>query len=343
LTDKINSTLGEVWTLASEGRIEMTTRAERNHLLIFGYGSALITGFLLGLFPSIVKPIISKVNPLFFSSIFALTPIVIFALLSIAGRAGKQSKNQLPVVEKSRRRIYGIVLLSSFIGGVMGPIAYFFGLQTTPASDASLLANAEMVFTIVIASIAFREKLNLVGLVAVVLVTIGIIVVVSNLRFSSTVLNLTEVGHLLVIFSGLCWGLDNNIITYASERIDVAKFIGIRSIITAPVLSLLAFGLGAFPKVGTVTASDVGYIFLVALFLFGGSLYFNFLALKELGAIRSTLIFPLSSIFGLIAAFLVLHELISAYQIISVGVIILGIYLLTRTGSVRKEKSYMIP
>ncbi len=110
----------------------------------------------------------------------------------------------------------------------MGPVVYFFGLQTTAASDASLLANAEMVFTILIASIAFREKLNRTGLLAVILVSIGVVVVTTNLQFSSSLFDFVSPGHLLILASGLCWGFDNNIITYASERIDVVKFIQFR-------------------------------------------------------------------------------------------------------------------
>ena len=129
----------------------------------------------------------------------------------------------------------------------MGPVVYFFGLQTTAASDASLLANAEMVFTIVIASIAFREKLNRTGLLAVILVSIGVVVVTTNLQFSSSLFDFVSPGHLLILASGLCWGLDNNIITYASERIDVVKFIQFRSSLTGPILLFVSYLSSVFP------------------------------------------------------------------------------------------------
>ena len=138
--------------------------------------------------------------------------------------------------------------------------------------------------------------------------------------------------------------MDNNIITYASERIEVVKFIQIRSVVTVPALFLLAYALSAFPtNSAPITASEYLYIFLIGILIFGGALYFNFLALRELGAIRSTLIFPVQSIFGLIAAFLLLKETIGYVQVFSVGIIAVGIYLLTRSGSVRKEASYDLP
>jgi drug/metabolite transporter (DMT)-like permease len=117
------------------------------------------------------------------------------------------------------------------------------------------------------------------------------------------------------------------------------KFIQLRSSLTGPVLLLASYLSSAFPP----NASGLAQIFLIGLLVFGGSLYFNFLALKWLGAIRSTLIFPISSVFGLIAAYIVLSESIGVYQIVSVGVIFVGIYFMTRTESVRREASYDLP
>ena len=312
-----------------------------NNLVSMGYGTVVVTSFLLGLFPSVSKPIISSVNPLFFTAICALAPFIIFTPLSItSSRRGATKKEPPTDSKKDRSKIFRIVILSSIVGGVIGPIVYFFGLQSTTASDASLLANAEMVFTIVIASFAFHEKMNRVGVLAVILVSIGIVVVTTNLQLSSSMLDFAAPGHLLILAAGLCWGIDNNVITYASDRIDVLKFIQYRSSIAGPLLLILAYLAGVLPPNG----STLPEIFLVALVVFGGALYFNFLALKWLGAIRSSLIFPISSLFGLAAAFLILHETISAYQILSVGIIFLGIYLMTRTESVkRKEFSYDVP
>jgi drug/metabolite transporter (DMT)-like permease len=309
--------------------------------MTMGYAAVGITSFLLGLFPTVSKPVISTVNPLFFTSICALAPFVIFSPLSLSSsrRGGAKKSPQSPLPTGRGRSIYGIVLLSACVGGIIGPLAYFFGLQSSTAADASLLANGEMVFTIVIASLAFHEKLNRVGLLAVFLVSIGVIVVATNLQFSKTTLNFAAPGHLLILFAGLCWGMDNNIITYASERIDVVRFIVFRSSIVAPVLLLISYLSIPLPS----NPWELGKIFLIGVVVFGGSLYFNFLALKWLGAIRSTLIFPISSLFGLAAAYFLLNESIGFYQIVSVGIIFIGIYLMTRTESVRREYSYDLP
>ncbi len=225
-----------------------------NRTNLYGYLAVVVTSFLLGLFPTVSKPVIATTNPLFFTSICALAPFFVFTPLSITSSRRNKGKIQTPV---KGRRIYGIVMISAFVGGIVGPVVYFFGLQTTAASDASLLANAEMVFTIVIASIAFREKLSRTGLLAVILVSIGVVVVTTNLQFSNSLFDFVSPGHLLILMSGLCWGLDNNIITYASERIDVVKFIQLRSSLTGQVPAVAVLSLLRLPAKRFRTRKDI--------------------------------------------------------------------------------------
>jgi drug/metabolite transporter (DMT)-like permease len=306
--------------------------------LLMGYVAVVITSFLLGLFPTVSKPYISQTDPLVYASICSFAPFFVFTPLSLNASRKPQTK---AAGENTgyRGRTFRIVLLSTFVGGIAGPIFYFFGLRSTAATDASVLANAEMVFTVVIASFAFRERLSRVGIVAITLVSVGVIVVATNLQFSSSVVNFADPGHILILLSSLCWATDNNIITYVSARIEVLKFVQYRATIAGPILILITFLATTFPR----NAMFLGEIFVIGLVVFGGSLYFNTMALKWLGAIRSTLIFPISSLFGLLAAYVILHESIGFYQIISVVVIFIGIYLLTRTGSVRREYTYDLP
>lgn len=45
-----------------------------------------------------------------------------------------------------------------FAGGIVGPVLLMFGLTAMPASGASLLLNAEGVFTALLAWFAFKEN-----------------------------------------------------------------------------------------------------------------------------------------------------------------------------------------
>jgi drug/metabolite transporter (DMT)-like permease len=45
-------------------------------------------------------------------------------------------------------------------GGILAPILLLLGLKSTPAATISLLLNLEIVATVVIASLVFREAID---------------------------------------------------------------------------------------------------------------------------------------------------------------------------------------
>ena len=161
------------------GKSERRRLPKNRRRSILGYGSIVVTSVLLGVFPSLSKPVMTTIRPVFFTATVSLAPFVIFTPLFLNGRRTKKELRR-PV----GRRLFGVIVVSTTVGGIIGPIAYFTGLQTAPASDASLLANGEMVFTIVFATFFFKEKMNRAGLIAVILVTLGVVVIASNLSSS---------------------------------------------------------------------------------------------------------------------------------------------------------------
>ena len=67
---------------------------------------------------------------------------------------------------------------------------------------------------------------------------------------------------------------------------------------------------------------------------FAASLYFFLQGLKRIGTVRTITIFSMSSVFGLVAAGVFLAEQISWYQIMAAGIMILGVYLVSRKETV---------
>ena len=63
---------------------------------------------------------------------------------------------------------------------------------------------------------------------------------------------------------------------------------------------------------------------------FGASLFFFLHSLKRIGTIKTILLFSTSSIFGMIFAKIFFNENITIYQIIAVGEILGGYYLIKR-------------
>jgi len=292
--------------------------------VFLGYLAALGAAMLSGIMPSLSKPILKSVNPLFFTAIVTLAPALLFTPVSLQSGENKHI----------RRNGFFILAATSIAGGLIAPYMYFVGLEATTASDAALLANGEMVFTVLVASLFFGERLSRKGLFALTLLSVGIIAVITDLQFSTSVLNLTAPGHILILGATLLWGIDNNVTSAITERVNVARIIQLKALIAGIGLLLIAFVLHA----ATISSSSLLLeVFLFGLIVFSGSAYLSIETLKRLGAITTTIVFPITSVFGLIFAYALLGETITFVQIGSVIVILLGIYLLTRKGSVLRE------
>jgi drug/metabolite transporter (DMT)-like permease len=92
-------------------------------------------------------------------------------------------------------------------GGVVGPVLLMFGLVRMPASGASLLLNAEAVFTALMAWFVFKENFDrriAVGMIATV-AGATILAWPAELRFSGVWPALAILG------ACFAWGLDNNL------------------------------------------------------------------------------------------------------------------------------------
>lgn len=288
---------------------------------ISGYLSALLAAALFGAVPAIAKPVTSNINILLLSSMAYLIAALTFTPLA------KRSKT--PLVKKD----YVILIIVSVCGAAIAPYLYFVGLHQSSAADTSLLSNVEIVFTVLIALLFFKEKLKPIGFIAIGLVLSGVIIITTNLQFSGSLLQLNT-GHFLILGATLLWALDNNLSRIISVKIDTAKLVQLKSAIGGSILLSMVF-LTQISLMMAVT--QIPYVILLSVLGFGGSLYFFLHSLKRIGTIKTIMIFSMSSVFGLVFAAIFLHEQISMYQIMAILIMLAGIYLINRQESVKKK------
>ena len=195
--------------------MDSLTKGRSSKFVFFGYISAVGAALLSGLIPSLSKPALQGINPLFFTAIVTLAPAIVFTPASMRSTENKHIKK------------WGFVILTltALAGTLVAPYIYFLGLEQTQVTDAALLANGEMVFTVALASLFFGERLSRKGLFAVTLIAFGIIVTITDFNFSTSLLNITAPGHLLILGATFLWGLDNNVTSAIADRVNVARIV----------------------------------------------------------------------------------------------------------------------
>ena len=219
------------------------------------------------------------------------------------------------------------MLAIALSGAVVAPVLYFAGLEQTTASDTAILGNGEIIFSVLLALLFFKERLGRIGYLAVAMVLIGVVIVTTNLEFSSSSFDLKNIGNVLVIGATVFWALDNNLSRVLSNKIEAARIVQLKSAIGGAIL--LSFVL-VFQITINIELEHIPNIILLGTLGFGMSIFLFIHGLKRIGTVKTIMIFSTSAIFGLIFASLFLNEEISHYQLIAMAIMLSGLYLLHR-------------
>jgi drug/metabolite transporter (DMT)-like permease len=307
-----------------------------------GYVSAIIAAMLFGSISTITKPVLEDLNALLVSSLtyiiagLSLIPFLKFSFTNSNDTLENtnNTSNKKRKWTDNNRKSYFLLLLTSLCGAVIAPTLFFYGLSNTSASDSSILINGEVLFSILLAVVFFNEKLIKREIIALILVLVGIVILTTNMQqFSSSSVSNSfvefNIGNILIVGSTLFWALDNNISKILSKTIHIPKIIVLKTLIGGSLLFILTitvFGIAEFD----VDIIHVSYLVFAGSLGFGASLFFFLHSLKRIGTIKTILLFSTSSLFGMIFAKIFLNENITIYQIIAVGVILGGLYLIKR-------------
>ena len=284
-----------------------------------GYIFAILAAVMFGSVSVLAKPLVSSVDPILLASF-----VYIISAITLSPFA--QKKKSL-----TRRDIL-LILSIAVCGAVIAPSLYFVGLTHASASDASLIANGEVFFSVLLAVMFFKEKLKLVGWVAILLVLSGMVIITTNLNFSDFTLQQIHYKDMLLILSMLFWALDNNLSRFLAQKMEVANIVQIKSAIGG--ITLLVIALLVFRVDINIETEQIIPILVLGIVGFAASLFFFLQGLKRIGTVRTITIFSMSSVFGLVAASVFLAEQISWYQIMAAGIMIFGVYLVSRKESI---------
>lgn len=202
-------------------------------------------------------------------------------------------------------------------GGVLAPVLLMFGLSGMPASDASLLLNAEGVFTALLAWFVFKENFDR-------RIALGMVAIVAGALILSwpKQLHFTALWPSLALLAAcFAWGLDNNF-TRKVSLTDATWIAATKGLVAGAVNLSIALVLGASlpPPVQTVAALVLGFA------AYGASLALFVVALRHLGTARTGAYFSVAPFFGAVLA-LLLGEPLTTPLLVAGAFMALGVWL----------------
>lgn len=178
-------------------------------------------------------------------------------------------------------------------GGVVGPVLLMAGLSGMPASGASLLLNAEGVFTALLAWVAFRENFDRRIAWGMVAIAAGAVLVgwPAEVGFAGLWPAMSILG------ACLAWGIDNNLTRKVSLH-DATWIASVKGVVAGSVNLMLAVVAGdSLPPLAAL-----GGALVVGFFAYGVSLALFVLGLRHLGTARTGAYFSVAPFFGAILA-----------------------------------------
>lgn len=270
---------------------------------LFGLTAALLFGASM----PFAKALLSDVQPFLLAGLFYLGSGT--GLLAVRKKSGEA---------KLRGTDWVWLCLAICFGGIGGGLFLMWGLQSTPASDASLLLNLEGVFGALIAWIIFREHANKRVVLGMILLSAGAMTLslTSDFQFSFSISSLG------IVLACLCWAIDNNL-TRKISGADPVQTACLKGLVAGIVnITIGLFNGATMPAVWICAAAMV-----IGFLSYGVSLVLYILGLRHVGAARTSAYFSAAPFIGAAGSILFLHEPVTTTFIGAAALMAAGLWL----------------
>ncbi len=273
-----------------------------------GVQAALLAALLFGAGTPLAKLLLGSVSPWLLAGLLYLGSGVGLGLYRLVRRAPR-----VKLASADRLPLAGAVLF----GGMLAPVLLMVGLTNMPATGASLLLNAEGVFTALLAWFVFKENFDrqiVLGMCAIIAGAV-ILAVPQGVALGSALPTLAILG------ACLAWGIDNNL-TRKIALNDASWIAAVKGLVAGPVNLVLAFALGAEPA----APLNIAAAMVVGFFAYGVSLVLFIVGLGHLGTARAGAYFAVAPFFGAVLA-VILGEPITLPLIAAAVLMAFGVWL----------------
>ncbi len=220
----------------------------------------------------------------------------------------------------SVRRGAGRLLTAVVLGGAVGPVLLAFGLQHATAATASLLLNLELVFTVVLAALFFREHIGRNVAIGAALVAAASVLIsgpgaTADLRL----------GAVLIAAACVCWAVDNSV-TAELDELAPAHITLAKGVVAGSVNTIIGLTLADSPPL-----ADVGAALLIGALGYGVSITLWVAGARDLGAARAQVVFASAPFLGAVIAWTVFREPLVPMVLVALVVAVVGVGLVSRS------------
>jgi drug/metabolite transporter (DMT)-like permease len=277
-----------------------------------GPGAAVLSAALFGATTPLAKYFLRDTGPLLIAGLLYLGSGIGLTIMRLV-----QDRHWGP--SGLGRADYPWLAGATVSGGMLAPALLMLGLARSDAATASLLLNAEAVFSALLAWLLFREATSRRIVLGFLAIFAGCLMLSWPSRL---ILRGAALGPLCVLAACVCWGLDNNLTRHISGA-DSRIIAAIKGLCAGATNTALALFMGAtIPAAPELTgALALGFLG------YGVSLVLFIVSLRHLGTARTGAYFAMSPFIGAVLAVLLYRDPITAAFYLASALMALGVWL----------------
>ncbi len=225
--------------------------------------------------------------------------------------------------------VLSVVCFNSFI---------YLGVQTTQATNATLMQSAVPIIILVLTSLFLGETVVRRQGLGVFVSLAGVLMLVAKGDPEILMTLSFNTGDLWILAAVLSWSVYSVMLRFKPVELDGFTFFGVTVVVGVMVLlpfMLWEFLAGARPHWNSQTVPAIIYMAICPSIL---SYIFWNRGVAELGPAKAGLFIHLMPLFGLILAVIFLNEAVEPFHFIGMGLIFCGIYLAIIAGRSHNDK-----
>ena len=217
---------------------------------------------------------------------------------------------------------------------------FYIAAQNTTAINLGIIQGIMPAIILVGSVIMFKEAVNFTKVAGLIIAFFGVLVVVSQGDYERVILLSFNYGDLVMLcacffYSGFTLGLKNKPVI---DPIVLMTYFSLSALIFSIPLLIIEYYLGLIQVPATSTAwLTILYIAFVPSFL---AQIFFIRGVELVGASKAGLFINFLPIFAAILGVLLLGERLFVYHLISLFIVLLGVYLFMVIGDKEKNTSY---
>ena len=214
-----------------------------------------------------------------------------------------------------------VAMVALFIG-VLFYGFYFVGLSKTSAGNASIVAQMEVFTSFLFFNIWKKEKISLNYILGGLLMVLGVFIVLYP-KFSGVAL-----GDLLVLCATFFAPVGNFFQKKARKEASSETVMFLRTLISAPIIFLIAFMLGIYGDANLIKIS-FPFLLLNGFLILGMSKMLWVEGIHRISVTKAIALSSIAPLATLLLSWIFLHQPPTIWQLASLVPIIFGVMLLT--------------